>query len=254
MSIKVGIFETKYGKMACLPNDVEFARSLSSGKLYEEDILDSLREYLKGDGDILDVGAHIGGHSLYFSHYRNPTQKLFCFEPQNVLYEILKANLQMNNIENVEAMNNAAGPYEDTIYLDKDFTKDHYPAWLKVDYQSEHGMNFGGLGVTNDEGGEQVKMIKLDDVLQEKTKKVHFIKIDTEGAENGVVYGLGNTIFRDKPILFIENNKDKKRDAEFLQKLPSLKTFDYIQMLKSIGYKDPIDFPGSNQLFIYQKA
>jgi len=75
-------------------------------------------------------------------------------------------------------------------------------------------------------GGETVTMVKLDDFLKEKTKKVHFVKIDTEGAENGIIYGLGNTIFRDKPVLFIENNKDKKRDSEFCKKFPEFKTFD----------------------------
>jgi FkbM family methyltransferase len=252
-NIEIVQFSTKYGKVFSLRHDAAFVDSLQKGKLFEEEILDQLREYIKGPGDILDIGAHIGSHTLYYDKFRDPSQKIFCFEPQSVIHHILGLNIKQNEIQNIETFNCAAGPYEDTLYLDNDFTKDHYPAWLKVDYSGSQGMNFGGLGITYKAGGEEVKMVHLDTFLKEKTQKVHFIKIDTEGAENGILYGLGEILFRDKPTLFIENNVDKNRDGEFQEKLPILANFNYFDMLKKIGYQDPIEFPGSNNLFVYPK-
>ena len=249
--IQIIQFPTKFGNIYSLPNDVAFVDSLKLGKLFEEDILYDIQKYIVGDGDILDIGAHIGNHTIFYNQVRNPTQKIFCFEPQHVIYKILEMNLKENAITNVECFNVATGPYDDTIYLDDDFTKDHYPEWLKVNYTSKDAMNFGGLGITYKEGGEKVQMVKLDTFLKEKTKKVHFIKIDTEGAENGILFGLGELLFRDKPILFVENNIEKNRDNEFITKEPLIKHFNYKNLLNSIGYNNPIEFPGSNQLFIY---
>jgi FkbM family methyltransferase len=252
-SIEIIQFRTKYGNVFSLKNDVAFVDSLKDGKLFEEDILLQLGDYIRGQGSILDIGAHIGCHTLYYDRVRDPSQKIFCFEPQRIIHHILEMNIKTNNIQNIEVFNCAAGPYDDVLYLDSDFTKDHYPPWLKVDYTSSNGMNFGGLGLTYKEGGEPIKMVHLDSFLKDKIEKVHFIKIDTEGAENGIVYGLGELIYRDKPTLFIENNIEKNRNNEFEKKLPLIKEFNYFDMLKHIGYDNPISFPGGNNLFVFQK-
>lgn len=250
--IQIIQFPTKYGSMFCLPHDIAFVDSLKAGKLFEEEILDQLQPYIKGDGDILDIGAHIGCHTVFYNAIRNETQKLFCFEPQSVIHKILELNVK--GIPNLELFQVAAGPYEDTLYLDNDFTKDHYPESLKVDYKSQIAMNFGGLGVTYTAGGEPVKMVKLDAFLKHKTKKVHFIKIDTEGAENGILFGLGEILFRDRPILFVEDNQDKNRDSEFSKKEPMISGFSYFRLLKHLGYSDPIEFPGKNNLFVHPSS
>jgi FkbM family methyltransferase len=251
-NIRVVNYQTPYGKVYCLPHDDAFVGALKKGNLYESDILEQLTSYIKGDGDILDVGAHIGGHTLFYSQKRNPQQKIFCFEPQKVMFEICNVNINVNNIQNIETFNIAVGPYDDTIFIDNDFTLDHYPEWLKVDYTGTQGMNFGGLGVTYKEGGESVRMVALGQFLEDKTKKVHFIKMDTEGAENGIIFSIQSLIKRDKPILFVEKNTDKNRDVHFLQKCPELARFDFFTFLQSIGYTKIIPFPGQNYLFIYE--
>ena len=248
-TIKVAQFSTNYGAVWCLPNDVAFVDSLKKGLLFENDILEKIAPYITGDGDILDIGSHIGCHTLFYSHKRNPSQKILCFEPQKVIYEICKMNIETNNLKNVEIYNVAGGPYDDTLYIDSDFTLDHYPAWMKVDYTSSYGVNFGGLGLTYKEGGEPVSMYVFDRFLEGKTNKVHFIKMDTEGAENGIVYGLRNLILRDKPILFIEKNTDKNRDPHFITKCPEIANFSFFEYLQSIGYTTIIPFPGDNYLF-----
>jgi hypothetical protein len=76
--------------------------------------------------------------------------------------------------------------------------------------------------------------------------------MDTEGAENGIIFSIQSLIKRDKPILFVEKNTDKNRDVHFLQKCPELARFDFFTFLQSIGYTKIIPFPGQNYLFIYE--
>ena len=65
-------FKTKYGNINCLKNDVEFVKSLNNCKIYEEDlIIKNIIPHLKNKDIkiILDIGAHIGSHTMIYSTF-----------------------------------------------------------------------------------------------------------------------------------------------------------------------------------------
>ncbi len=77
---------------------------------YEIQTLEYLRKrkYLKKQMNILDIGANIGNHTLYFIKEME-VKKLYCFEPVNTTYKILKRNMQINKITNARIYNFALG-------------------------------------------------------------------------------------------------------------------------------------------------
>jgi FkbM family methyltransferase len=55
-----------------------------------------------GRGDtVLDVGAHVGRHSLYFSYLCGDSGRVYALEPERGNYELLCSNIARNGIANV---------------------------------------------------------------------------------------------------------------------------------------------------------
>jgi FkbM family methyltransferase len=53
------------------------------------------------------IGAHIGTHLLHVNDLVGPHGKIFCYEPHPTTFEILKANIRLNNMRNIELSNKA---------------------------------------------------------------------------------------------------------------------------------------------------
>jgi hypothetical protein len=73
--------------------------------------------------------------------------------------------------------------------------------------------NFGAVSLeaAGSDRHEKVKVRRLDDVLP--SGAVHFIKIDVEGMEREVIEGGRRLIEREKPILYVENDRAEKSVA-----------------------------------------
>src|ERR1700752_1307432 len=59
------------------------------------------------DGTLVDVGAHIGCYVLEFPNYSS--QPIVAFEPSPTVFKILKANVLLNSLSNVQLRNAACG-------------------------------------------------------------------------------------------------------------------------------------------------
>jgi FkbM family methyltransferase len=74
----------------------------------EEVMNQILFERLLGEGDtVYDVGANVGIHTLLFSRLVGPKGKVYAFEPFPQNLDRLRANLDLNKIENVEVIASA---------------------------------------------------------------------------------------------------------------------------------------------------
>ena len=199
----VNRYQTKFGKICCLPNDFEFIKSLSNSKMYEEDLIvskiipffNNSQKYV-----ILDVGAHIGSHSVIYSK-SIPNCEILSFEPQSILYDILNKNIQDNNISNCTTYKNAVGHKVMTTNLSKYVYDYHANNISEIKYNVDNTINYGAIGLG--ENGENVNMITIDSL---NLKQCDYIKIDVEGAEVLVLMGAVNTINKFHPIIFFEEN------------------------------------------------
>lgn len=137
----------------------------------------------------LDIGANIGVIAMALKH---EGFDVVAFEPQPEVFKLLKKNVG-DNVHNV-ALGDAPGmaPMPKVYYSDKG--------------------NFGGLGIGTKSiyGDYQVPVATLDSF---GFTNVGFIKMDVEGYEKMVLVGGRETILREKPIMYIEDDRAEKSVA-----------------------------------------
>lgn len=162
------------------------------GDYFDVDQLGEIKEYIKQHAVILDIGANIGNHSIFFAKECS-ADKIYSFEPTERTFEILMKNIQINHLEHtVETKNIALGDQctkADVICVDK--------------------KNCGGNKVSKNDDGNVV-METLDSLSIKD--KIDFVKIDVEGFEYEVLAGASETLKRDKPYIYVEifkQNYDK---------------------------------------------
>jgi len=153
---------------------------------------------------VLDVGANIGAHTLFFARQVGDGGRVLAFEPQRVVFQTLCANMALNSITNVWCYPHACGSQAGTIILPE------------IDYRHEN--NFGGLSLRDPWEGEPVPLVPLDGL---RLPRCNLIKIDVEGMEQAVLAGAVDTIARCKPVLYVENDRtDRSADlVRFIDQL-----------------------------------
>lgn len=173
---------------------------------YEIQTLEKWTPYIGKVETILDVGANLGNHTLYWEK-RLEAKKIFSFEPYGPNYENLVLNIQANNLEKVVTpVMKAVGKHGGKVKLEN------------VDQT-----NFGGttFEYVDGEKDEYTEIISIDDFAQEnEVKRIGLIKVDTEGFEIDVLQGAMNTLRRDRPIIWVEvSSETYKRVRRMLEEL-----------------------------------
>lgn len=138
---------------------------------------------------LIDVGACTGSYSLLAAHI--PNMKVFAFEPVPLLYDILRTNVKLNDLEEqVDCYPYAVGEARRNAQL-KVVEPMSQVALSYVDGKPNHVKNYTEY---------EIKMVTLDAILVDS----HLIKIDTEGSELHVLQGATQLIERTHPALLIE--------------------------------------------------
>jgi len=198
---------------------------IDENDFYEGNTLRLLDEKinLNEESIILDIGANIGNHSIYWSIIDN-VKRVYSFEPVKTTFDILTKNIELNHLgEKIVANNIGFGEKECLSNI-----KDQYSM-----------LNIGGTSLEECDNGE-FKITTLDNYIKEnfKDNKIDFVKIDVEGFEYKVLLGAEKTLKKYKPAIFIESWE---------------KNFEKVnELLESYGYDKTCDFPGSNYLYEYK--
>ena len=149
------------------------------------------KRFIKPGATVVDVGAHIGYYTRYFSKLAGARGRVIAIEPHPENQAVLRHN--MKDCRNVELLAFAAAARESMV-----------PLYVSAG-SSNHSL-MPGYGQT--QGVLPTATRCLDDVLAERNiKSVDFIKIDVEGAEPLVLAGLKATIARSPTLhMLIEYN------------------------------------------------
>lgn len=161
-------------------------------EFYEQHMLDFIAS-LNLYGIAIDVGAHVGNHTVYFATKCN-FDYVIAFEPNPLAKHVFKENTR--GLENVCLIGKAVTDAEKYVRLE---------------------MNDGLSGQTKaiDDPAGEIVSTTLDRELP--TTSVSLIKIDVEGREIDVLKGSTSLLNRYKPHLFIEHFGDP---SELLRYLP----------------------------------
>jgi FkbM family methyltransferase len=172
------------------------------------------------EGDwVIDIGANIGHYTSKFSNLVGKNGRVFAVEPVPDTFEILAANVQLFPFKNVTLLNIAASEVPSIISIEIPYFK----SGLK---------NYYMASLTNNKTGLDVFCIPIDSLPIYNS--ISIVKIDAEGHELQVLYGMKKLLLRDKPILIIETN--------------SPHVFEF---LKEIGYTKNKYSGSPNYLFKY---
>lgn len=165
-----------------VPKDDHVGRIYASGSWYEADLLAALQESLRGrPGVCIDVGAHLGGHSVFFAEIMS--REVIAFEPNPALYPCLQMNAKGRKIK---AFNLGLGAREGRASV--------LPG------------PEGNTGMAHLGEGDDVDVCTLDRFLwaQDDYPMVALIKIDVEGMEPEVLAGADRTLRRCRPVVTTE--------------------------------------------------
>lgn len=157
---------------------------IRSGRFWEPHVSGYVLKYSRPGSIAVDIGAHIGSHTLTMSRGVGPYGKVIAFEPQPKTFRELVLNMSLNNCSNIVYFWGAAGNEPKIVELDP----------LNSANEGTAGIGHGGTG-------KFVKQITLDSL---ELYNVSLIKIDVEGMEDQVLEGATQTILRNKPVILIE--------------------------------------------------
>lgn len=159
----------------------------TSKTFYEHDMLRDIQNRLPIGSTILDIGANIGNHTVFFAKICR-AKRVYAFEPQRHVFETLVRNVKLNDAdEHVRCLN---------VGLGRVATR----ASLGTIDEANLGMTRLNLTVPG-----EVEIVALDDLLQrEGNPEVGLIKIDVEGMEMEVLAGATNTLAQWGPMLYAE--------------------------------------------------
>jgi len=167
-----------------------------------------MREHL--DGDVVDVGAHIGMYSISAAHEVAGRGRVLAFEPNPAARAQLEENLLLNRCENVVVLAAAAGAAPGHGLL-------HVPATADPSFSSLEAGRFA-------EGDPlDVPVTTVDAAVREHGLQPSFVKVDVEGAELDVVAGARHTIDAFRPTLLVEVSERSAPEVQRL--LPGYRSF-----------------------------
>jgi FkbM family methyltransferase len=160
----------------------------------------------------VDIGAHYGFFTLHAASSR-PGLRVVAIEPAKSNFEVLKRNVNLNRLKNVEIHN---------VAISDTAGKKPFHVFEASDNCGFHIHPLSKLLRT-----EKVRTTTIDTILSNVPPGPIVIKIDTEGHEIALLAGMKQTMRRQDVALFIEFNpkmlKAAGRDpAELLQNIDEL--------------------------------
>ena len=239
----INTVETDYGKISYYINDYFISQAYKYGYVYEQQIVENeLNHFIINAWVILDIGAHIGSHSIMYSKI-NPESKIYSFEIQKPMYKLLQRNVIQNRLTNIELFNCAVGNKTKMVNINNEI-KDGPNANEPYSYNGYKEYNFGGISLGY--GGEEIMMITIDSL---QLNNCDLIKIDVEGFEFPVLLGAINTIIKYKPAIFYEKNEEKPLNRELanIAEIDDFTSLNIESFLMNLGYKNFISV-GMNML------
>jgi FkbM family methyltransferase len=233
-SKKLTLHETATGKYY-LPTDARkdaIVNHIVNDRIFEKEVVDVAANYVKEGTSVLDIGSNFGQMSVLFAGMVGNKGKVYSFDADDFVYEILCKNIHANNLQNVIYPNFGAVYNESgkTMYFPvQDFERFETYGSYGVDYKGSKG--------------RPVKSITVDSM--DIAEPISFMKVDIQGGDLEAMKGAVNTIQKNRmPILFeYEYIFEDELNLSFQQ---------YIDFVSEIGYKFKKVINGHNYLILPQ--
>lgn len=188
--------DARWGRMLYHANDIYVGRSFRFYGEFSPDETEFLLSLVGPGSVVLDGGANIGAMTVPLAKRVGPWGRIIAVEPQRLTYQALCANIALNSLANVTALQVTLGKAAGALTIPPlDLTQPQ---------------NVGGLTAKGHAFGETVRTIAIDDL---RLDGVTLIKLDVEGMERDALAGAAETIRQFQPILYVENDREEHKAA-----------------------------------------
>jgi FkbM family methyltransferase len=188
-------------KIRIKSTDLQAFANVWLNKEYEE-----IGFFIESDESVIDIGAHVGLFTVYASQFCK-NRKIISCEPIKENFEILKENVNINNLSNITLYNNAI--------TDKN-------GKVKVYLNNDSAANsIYGDG----ENYEEISTLSLSKILDENINEKICLKLDCEGAEYQIINNTPDKYFEKISKICLEYhiiNDDKNQLKKLKKRLNGL--------------------------------
>lgn len=171
--------------------------SLYYSGVYEYETLKCLKEHLRRDMIVFEIGANVGSHSFEIARaLEGGSGRLYCFEPTEYAFHKLLHNHALNGFSN--------------IIFEKIALSDHEHSQTLTPASSLDTMAFAASwdiknGASKNSTPQTIHFQTIDSYVQAKAiPKVDLLKIDVDGYELKAIQGGMRTIQQHKPLMILE--------------------------------------------------
>ncbi|MGA7935984.1 MAG: FkbM family methyltransferase, partial [Kovacikia sp.] len=191
----------RHGSFLYNPND-EVGKSLELYGEWSEEEVSLFQPLLRSGETIVEVGANIGAHTVFFARAVGTLGKVVAIEPERLLLQTLCANLALNGFTNAYCYPFLLGETTDSAPV----SRSNPPAET--------------LFCPGNDPLERLQVIALDRL---ELPQCRLLKIDAPGRELSILKGAIKTIQSFQPILYIRNSLQAE-------------SFALVQFLNRLGY------------------
>ena len=216
-----------FGHNILIPEcDAYIKKIIESTGEWEKNVYTAYKELLNKDSIVIEVGAHVGTHTVEMSKL---SKHVYTFEIQRFLNQLLSYNLIHNECFNVTNFLEIVGNNNSLLPIEE------------ISYDIDRVFNTGVMTVQglNKPWGYPILQTKLDDKFNFLTR-CDLLKIDAEGSEIDVIKGAIKLINKTKPAILVEFDGDKDKQEMF-------------NLLPNYKFKDVIDAYSANNVVYENK-
>jgi len=175
-------------KMFLIPSDVGLSKQLLEHGIREEASVNFIKEILKPDWTVIDIGANLGYYALLEAKL---CEKVYAIEPIKESVSALRESIKLNNYKNIEldrlAIGNKNGEFE--------INTSRRSNWATMINREKASKNYQEKFNSFKKGKETVKTMTLNKFVRRKNiKKIDLIRMDVEGFEIEILENINKTI------------------------------------------------------------
>ncbi len=211
-----------------VPNSIEQLTPyiLEEQQDWFEDEIRFLRNYLRPDMNIIDIGANYGVYTLSAAKIVGEKGHVWAFEPTQEVCNCLRESISANNFQNVTLLEAGLSNRSGTAQL---------------------GIIPNAVGntmhVTDTFTGhfEEIKLLSLDDFMEENSlPEIDFIKLDAEGEEINILEGATSFLKDHSPLIMFELIHERIINSELINTFQDL-GFKLYRLLPELDVLVPFD-------------
>lgn len=169
------------------------------GKFYESNFLESLTKFHKKNGLIIDVGANIGNHAVFFGKVTQADVIAIEPEPHNAFF--LALNIRINQLKDtVTVLKTAVGRDQGLVRIQMNVANNFGSFTAKPEANPNSSSVIDAMAI-------EVETQTIDNLIRINNinaKNVSIIKIDVEGMEVEALLGAESVIKQSLPVIAVE--------------------------------------------------